>query len=381
MPGADISTVKVETEFRYLLRDKDRHGNPRVYYRPPGGRMIRLRAVIGSQEFVDEYQRARDGIAPATRAPKIARAEQGSLRALIEGYYQSANYKSLNASTQRTRRGILDHICQSVIDTPAGPKARGSLPYRQMLPRHVRAIRDEKLSFPEAANNRIKALGQVFRWATENDLADADPTAPVDYLRSGSEGYHTWTVEEVRQYEATHAVGTKARLALALLLFTGVRRSDVVKLGRHMERDGVLHFTETKGAGSRALGRKKTLDAKKRTLPILPDLRAIIDATPSGQLIYLVTQFGKPFTAPGFGNKFREWCNDAGLKHCSAHGCRKAGAKIAAENGATAHQLMAIFGWETLRQAEVYTRNANRTLLAEQAMHLLVPKERNKAGA
>jgi integrase len=148
-----------------------------------------------------------------------------------------------------------------------------------------------------------------------------------------------------------------------------------------MERDGVLHFSETKGASSRALGCKKTADAKKRALPILPDLRAIIDATPSGQLIYLVTQFGKPFTAPGFGNKFREWCNEAGLAHCSAHGGRKAGAKIAAENGATAHQLMALFGWETLRQAEVHTRNANRALLAEQAIHLLVPKERNKAGA
>lgn len=344
--------------------------------------MVRLRAPIGTQDFVDEYRRARDGVATATtKTLRIVRAEQGSLRGLIEGYYQSANYKSLNPSTQRTRRGILDHICLSIVDTPAGPKARGTLPFAQMLPRHVRAIRDEKLDLPEAANNRIKALGQVFRWATENDLVDADPTAAVNYLRSGSEGFHTWTVEEVRQYEAAHPIGTKARLALALLLFTGVRRSDVVKLGRHMERDGVLHFTETKGANSRALGRKKTADAKKRALPMLPDLRAVIDATPSGQLVYLVTQFGKPFTAAGFGNKFREWCDDAGLSHCSAHGCRKAGAKMAAENGATAHQLMAIFGWETLRQAEVYTRNANRTLLAEQAMHLLVPREKNKAGA
>lgn len=344
--------------------------------------MVRLRAPIGTQEFVDEYLRARDGLPNSVvKTLRIGRAESGSLRDLIEGYYKSANYKSLNPRTQRTRRGVLDHICSSVADTPTGPKVRGMLPYAQMMPKHVRAIRDEKLDFPEAANTRMKALGQVFRWAMENDLVKTDPTEPVDYLRSGSEGFHTWTVEEVRQYEAVHPIGSKARLALALLLFTGVRRSDVVKLGRHMERDGVLHFTETKGAGSRALGRKKTIDAKKRSLPMLPALRAIIDATPSGQLVYLVTQFGKPFTAPGFGNKFREWCDEAGLKHCSAHGCRKAGARIAAENGATAHQLMAIFGWETLRQAEVYTRNANRTLLAEQAMHLLMPKEKNKSGA
>jgi integrase len=344
--------------------------------------MVRLRAALGTQEFVDEYRRARDGVTAAEVKPRRSvRAEEGSLRGLIADYYKSANYKSLSLSTQRARRGILDHICLSVIDTPAGPKARGTLPFAQMMPRHVRAIRDEKLDLPEAANGRIKALAQVFRWAIENDLTNTDPTASVDYLSSGSEGFHTWTVEEVRQYEAAHPIGTKARLAMALLLFTGVRRSDVVKLGRHMERDGVLHFTETKGANSRALGRKKTADAKKRVLPILPELSAIIDGTPSGQLIYLVTEFGKAFTAAGFGNKFRDWCNEAGLSHCTAHGCRKAGAKMAAENGATAHQLMAIFGWETLRQAEVYTRSANRTLLAEQAMHLLVPREKNKSGS
>ena len=247
-----------------------------------------MHAKPGTPEFLAEYQRAKDGVATAAKTSRIVRAEQGSLRGLIEGYYQSANYKSLGLGTQRTRRGILDHICLSTIDTPAGPRARGTLPFAQMLPRHVRAIRDEKLDLPEAANGRIKALGQVFRWATENDLVEADPTTAVGYLRNGSEGFHTWTVEEVRQYEAAHPIGTKARLALALLLFTGVRRSDVVKLGRHMERDGVLQFTETKGANSRALGRKKTAEAKKRTLPMLPELRAVIDATPSGQLVYLV---------------------------------------------------------------------------------------------
>jgi integrase len=195
-----------------------------------------------------------------------------------------------------------------------------------MKHKHVRAIRDEKIDLPEAANGRLKALGQVFAWAISEDLAHEDPTAAVDYLSSGSEGFHTWTLEEVQAYEADHPLGSKARLALALLLFTGVRRSDAVKLGRHMERDGVLHFSETKGSNSRALGRKKRPGAKKRALPILPELRAVIDATPSGNLTYLVTAFDRPWTAAGFGNKFREWCDLAGLKQCSAHGLRKAGA-------------------------------------------------------
>jgi integrase len=104
------------------------------------------------------------------------------------------------------------------------------------------------------------------------------------------------------------------------------------------------------------------------------------DAAPSGQMVYLVTAFNKPFSAAGFGNQFRDWCNEAGLNHCSAHGLRKAGTTIAADNGATVHQLMAIYGWETLRQAELYTRNANRTRLAGEATHLLVPRDGNKQG-
>lgn len=83
-------------------------------------------------------------------------------------------------------------------------------------------------------------------------------------------------------------------------------------------------------------------------------------------------ELGHPFTDGGFGNKFRDWCDQANLPHCSAHGLRKAGATIAANNGATARQLMAIFGWDTIKQAEHYTRKADQTKLAQAAMHLLL---------
>jgi len=181
-------------------------------------------------------------------------------------------------------------------------------------------------------------------------------------------GYHTWTPEEVRQFEARHPVGTKARLALALLLFTGQRRSDITRLGRQHAHNGKLTFTQFKGRNHKP---------KRLVLPILAILQQIIDASPSGDLAYLVNDLGRPFTDAGFGNKFREWCNQAGLRNCSAHGLRKAGATIAANNGATAHQLMAIFGWNTLKMAEAYTRAADQERLAKDAMHMLESLEQN----
>ena len=114
-------------------------------------------------------------------------------------------------------------------------------------------------------------------------------------------------------------------------------------------------------------------------VPILPQLQRIIDASPTGDLTFLVSERKRPFAVSAFGNWFRTRCNEAGLSQCSAHGLRKAGATIAAENGATEHQLMAIFGWATLKEAERYTKAARRKKMAGDAMSLLVrPKEEHE---
>src|ERR1700724_2045257 len=113
-------------------------------------------------------------------------------------------------------------------------------------------------------------------------------------------------------------------------------------------------------------------------LPFLPELQAAIDAGPCGNLTFLVTAHGKPFTTAGFGNHMTKWCDAAGLKGCSAHGLRKAGACIAAENGASEAQLMAIFGWGDPAMAALYTRKARQKRIARDAMGLLVRREKEE---
>ncbi|HWX58954.1 tyrosine-type recombinase/integrase [Bradyrhizobium sp.] len=78
-------------------------------------------------------------------------------------------------------------------------------------------------------------------------------------------------------------------------------------------------------------------------------------------MTFLQTEYGKAFTAAGFGNWFRDRCDEAGLPQCTAHGLKKAAATIAAENGATTRQLMAMFDWTTESMAEVYTRAAEKS--------------------
>ena len=364
----------MKLDLPHLVADTDRHGNVRYYYRLPGKPKIRIHGEPGSPAFLDQYRRTHAGEI-FSKAP-LARAVGGSFRWLCTAYYRSAEYGELGTRTAHVRRLILEAICQS--KTPKG-KDRGDLPFALLQERHIREIRDEKSATPEAANGRIKALRHLFAWAKSAGHLDRNPAREVRHLRSGSDGFHTWSEDEVARFEAFYPTGSKARLAFALLRYTGVRRSDAVKLGRGMERDGVLHFTITKGAMRKGRPGASAPGPKRLALPILPELREIIDATPSGHMTYLVTEHGKPFTAAGFGNKFRDWCDLAGLPHCSAHGVRKFDAASAAENGATSHQLMSMFGWDSIKQAENYTRKASQTKLAKAAMHLLSPVRENEA--
>lgn len=127
-----------------------------------------------------------------------------------------------------------------------------------------------------------------------------------------------------------------------------------------MAHNGWLKFTQAKNA------KRKPVSLE---IPILAELQRIIDATtPTGKDTYLVTEFGKPFSEKGFGNRFRTWCDEAGLRHCSAHGLRKAGSARLAEFGASDREIMAITGHQTAKEVDRYTKGARQKTLAASAM-------------
>jgi integrase len=169
-------------------------------------------------------------------------------------------------------------------------------------------------------------------------------------------GFETWTEKDIEKFRQWHKIGTRA---LELLYGTMQRRGDVVSLGRQHISNGILSLRQRKTGAQ--------VDA-----PILPDLQAAIDAMPKAELTFLVTEFGKPFTAAGFGNWFREQCELAGVpKTLSAHGLRKAGATRLAEHGCSDHEIMAWGGWTSIREVQRYTKAANRKRLAQRAAERL----------
>jgi len=357
---------RMKINIPYVIADRDRHGNVRLYYWRKGRPKIRLRAEPGSLAFMAEVEAATT--ASDAAAPKSAREiTPSSLRALCLDYFASANFRLLDKRTAKQHRLLLEDICRSTV--PKTGQQRGTLPYALMEPRHVEELRDEKLELPGAANNRVKTLRRLFKWAKAAKTPGArNPAADVSYIKMRGEGFRTWTTADIERFEEAHPIGTQARLCLAILLYTGVRRSDVVKLGPQHERAGWLHFIETKGS------RKAGATPKVRDIPIIEPLRQVLDASQDliGPFAYLITERGVPFTVNGFGNKFQDWVKAAGLPvGLAAHGLRKAAAVHAVENGATDRQLMALFGWETEKEASRYTRRANRKKLAGQAAPLL----------
>jgi integrase len=349
-----ITTLK---RYRYVVRDVDRHCRVRHYFRRKGQKKVCLPSAPGTPQFEAEYQAALE----ASEAGKLDQAQLNApagrtYRWLCRRYLQSADFKQLDSSTQRTRRLILQHTWDEPISSVSSLLI-GDCPLDRLSAKIVRVLRDRKASYPNAANSRVKILRRVFKWAMETELISGNPARDVPYLRVRTDGHHTLTEAEIQQFEHRWPIGTKERLAFALLRYLGVRRSDVVRLGKQHLKNGWLVFTTKKGGTP--LG-----------LPIPPELQRIIDASPTGDMNFLMTEFGKPFTAAGFGGWLRERCDAASLPHCSAHGLRKFAATSLAEAGASAHQLMGWFGWRSLKEAERYTRAANQKKLAASVVPL-----------
>jgi len=351
---------------RYVHQDIDRHGNVRTYLWRRGQRKVRVRAPIGSEEFDKTYHDWLNLTANAVPQPApSSQPRQGTFRWLVVEHHKSVSFKQLDPRTQHVTKLITDKMLLEPI-APGARETFADCPLDRFDAKAVRILRDRRADRPEAANNRLRRLRQIFQWSMETGIpgVEANPARDVPTLRpSRVGGFPAWRPEDIERFERHHPIGSKARLAFALLLYTGVRRSDVVQLGCQHMRGDMLVFRQHKGRKRSPL----TLE-----LPILPVLQQVIDASSTGDLTFLMTEHAKPFTAAGFGNWFRQRCNQAGLHELSAHGLRKAGATRAAENGASAHQLMAIFGWRALRHAEGYTRGAERKRLAKGAMHLLM---------
>jgi len=309
------------------------------------GRRVRLRAEFGSPEFDLEYRGALSGAPRRPEGPST-----GTLAWLIARYRETTAWSDLSMATRRQRENIFLHVLKSA----------GDQRFARITAAEILAGRERRANTPAQARNFLDAMRGLFRWAITAGLVKTNPTLGVDNpRRKKGAGFIPWTEEHVDAYERRWPLGTRQRVWLDVLLYTGLRRGDSVRLGRQHVRDGVATIKTEKGGF--------TVEV---TLPLLPVLTTTLQVGPCGDLAFIVGATGEPLTKESFGNAFREACEAAGIPG-SAHGVRKIAATRAANAGATVAQLEAIFGWQGGTMASLYTRSADRRRLSLDAMHKL----------
>jgi len=295
---------------------------------------------------MEAYQAALAGVADSKVEIGEARTQPGTVNTAIVLYYKHPSFTKNKAITQQTDRNILE----------AFRAKHGDKRIATLEERHIEAMIGEKAGKPAAQRNLLRVLRSLLKVAVKAKLRRDNPALGIELERLETAGYHSWSEEELRQYEAHHTVCTKARLALHLLLYTATRRADVVALGPANMRNGRLTFTYSK-------------NKSEMNIPVADPLAATIAATPMiGAKTFLVTDYGKQFTPAGFGNWFRDRCDEAGLPHCTAHGMRKAFMRRMAEAGCSEDYIASISGHRDMREIRKYVQAANRARMATEGM-------------
>jgi integrase len=333
-------------KLRYVQAFVDRKTGLAFHYFRRHGCRIRLPGLPGSREFMTAYQEALDQPFAAQMQIGSGRNKPGSVAATVAAYFLSPQFAEFAPSTQAALRSTLQRFRDQ----------HGELPLGSMPPKFIQLMLS-KLT-PGVARNWYKHIRALCQFAVSVEMIERDPTQGIKRPKAKTQRRRPWTDAEVAQFERTHPIGSKARLAMALGLHTLQRLGDVIHMGRQHIHNGWL-----------AVKQQKT--GTELSLPIhkVPELLTIIDATPSGHLTFLVKDSGKPYGPTEFSGQFRKWSDEAGLpKGCTFHGLRATGCTRKADNGCSTHEIAAWSGHMSLKEVERYTKSSDQKKLAISAL-------------
>lgn len=340
-----LAMVKLDLPYVHCTTNR----SDRKYYsfRKKGCSRVRLPGPVGSAAFLKVYHQCLQASETEKSENKLL-IKAGSMTALVREFYKKKEFLALATSTQETYRRTLERFCDE----------HGQKLIADLEAKHVDDILAKMVKTPAAANQLRKRLKQVLKLAVKLKWIKTNPLNEVERIEYDDNPHHTWTEDEAKSFVKRHPVGTMAYLAFAIMVNTGLRKSDAVKLDKgHIVGNSIVlkHQQKTRIAVS---------------IPISEELAEAF-STVEGRKIFLVNSHGRPFTANGFGNWMRQRCNEAGLPQCSSHGLRKLIATRLAERGANENMISAILGHKNNQQAALYTRAANREKLNTDSINLL----------
>ena len=338
---------------RYVDRFVDRHGHVRHYFRRPGGKRLALPGAPGSDEFMAAYKTALAGENRPAAEPKV-RGEPGTFSRLAAQYFVSPDFLRLRPRTQHVYRLVIERF---LIE-------HGHRRVAEMRRDDVKKIMALKAATPGSANDLLKKIRTLIKFAIDTGWRTDDPTLRVKTFPEHE--FHTWTEDEIAQYEEHWPIGSRERTAFALHLYTGQRRADVARMAWTDLAGNAIYVVQAK-TGARL------------TIPLHSNLSAALRAWPRRHVVMLTTAFNKPFSDAGYGNMMADAIAAAGLPdRCVLHGLRKAAARRLAEAGCSEKEISAVTGHTTLKEVARYTRAADQKRLAAGAVAKLTEQKPDK---
>jgi integrase len=347
---------------KYVTAFYDRHGKERFRYRK-GPFSAYLRGPFNGPDFKADLKAARN----CEPIVKPERSNIGTVNDLIARYYASGTFQKAGEQRQKTVRGILESFRADFGDDAVSGFRFDHIEAILIAKSVKRMAGKREVGGAVAAKSLHKQLKRLFRYAVKLGMIATNPAELAEGVKVPKGGHKPWTEEQIAAYRKRHALGTKARLAMEIFLWTGLRLADGTRFGRSHIKGGIVRYVQAK-------------TGKELILPAAPQLIAAIDAMPmTGIETFLVTNYGKPFSPDGLGNKMREWCDQAGLPGCTAHGLRKALARRTADLGATQQQLKAVGTWSNDAEVATYVAGADQARLAENALSKVIEWDGNGA--
>lgn len=337
---------------RYVHVYKDRHGKERIYFNRTGTPKTPLRGPIYSEAFWIDYRNAEAGVV-ANPAAGAGRTVPGTVNDLTVQYYQSLKFTQKAEATKRNYKSVIEPF----------RKEYGDGQVATLKPHVIEAILAKVAQrSTSSAYNLRKRLHMLMTFAVKRGFRADNPMLLVDKIKHETKGYETWEEEDIVMFRTHWKIGTTQRLAFELLLNTGLRVSDAVRLGPQHFKDG-FHTIVT----------QKT--KKQVSIPLHPNLRPVLNAITDKHLTYLATRQGQSRSSKAFTNYVIDAARDAGLpQHRSAHGLRKAICVRLAEVGCTPYQIMAITGHQSLTEVQTYIAAVNTKKQAQEGMDKLSMK-------
>lgn len=341
-----------EINFPYVKTYRDRHQKVRYYFRRKGSASVALPSDPLSLEWKVAYLAARDG--PST-ASKPTSAAASTANALLAEFYASDYWlNTLKPITQSNYRNVYERWA----------KEWGAHTVATLARKDVQQMLDDRAATPWGARVFLKRMRTLFDFAVERDYRADNPFRTVKLKAMPTQGFTPWSDADIEAFKAHHPPGSRPRRAMALLLYTTQRRSDVHRMGtQHVVGDCIV-ITQVKG--------RKGAQSTQLLVPIHPELQIELDLAPAGPA-FVTTAFGKPFSPAGFTQWFVEQAQAAGLKDRTPHGLRKSGARHHAEAGSGAPQIAAMTGHKSLAEVQRYISSAAQPRLARLAMDALSP--------